>query len=61
MTLKVRIQVPKNGGPYEAKVKVGHAEHILEPGDELEAYVHSGAEINVSEVPAGTKAAKAGA
>lgn len=58
MTLQVRIQVPKANGPYEAKVEqTGSATPIfLEPGDELNAYVHSGNEIRVTEVPAGTKA-----
>jgi hypothetical protein len=57
MTLKVRIQVPKNGGPYEAKVQIGAAAHFLEPGDEIETYVYGGQEVHVTEVPAGTKAA----
>lgn len=58
MTLKVRIQVPKNSGPYEAKVEQtgGAAPVVLEPGDEMEMYVHSGNEIKVTEVPLGTKA-----
>lgn len=63
MTLKIRIQVPKNGGGYEAKVEqTGSATPVvMEPGDELEIYVHSGNEIRVTEVPAGTKAALSGA
>ncbi|GDY37710.1 hypothetical protein [Acidovorax sp. NB1] len=58
MTLKVRIQVPKNSGPYEAKVEQtgGAAPAVLEPGDEMEIWVHSGNEIKVTEVPLGTKA-----
>lgn len=58
MTLKVRIQVPKNSGPYEAKVEQtsGAASVVLEPGDEMEVYVHSGNELKIVEVPLGTKA-----
>ena len=59
MTLKVRIQVPKNNGPYEAKVTIGPKDHILEPGDEIETNIYDGHEVHVSEVPAGTKAAQA--
>lgn len=53
-----RIQVPKNSGPYEAKVEQtgGATPVVLEPGDEMEMYVHSGNEIKVTEVPLGTKA-----
>lgn len=58
MTLKVRIQVPKNGGNYEAKIEQSTVPtHILEPGDEIEIYVYGGNEIHITEVPAGTKAA----
>lgn len=56
MTLKVRIQVPKNNGPYEAKVKIGSTDHYLEPGEEIEQYVYEGQEAHISEVPAGSKA-----
>lgn len=56
MTLKVRIQVPKNGGPYEAKVATPNVGYTLEHGDEVELYVYSGNEITITEVPAGTKA-----
>lgn len=58
MTLKVRIQVPKHSGPYEAKVEQtgGAAPVVLEPGDEMEIYVHNGNEIKITEVPQGTKA-----
>lgn len=61
MTLKVRIQVPKNSGPYEAKVEQtgGSAPVVLEPGDEMEVYVHSGNELKITEVPLGTKASAA--
>lgn len=59
MTLKIRVEVPLNGGPYEAKVRIGAVEHILAPGDAVEGYVYSGHEVQVSEVPAGTKAALA--
>lgn len=41
MTLKIRIQVPKNGGGYEAKVEQTTVpSQILEPGDEMEIYVY---------------------
>lgn len=58
MTLKVRIEVPVGGGPYEARVVIGATEHILAPGDSVEGYVYSGHDVHVTEVPAGTKAAK---
>lgn len=58
MTLKVRIEVPKDAGPYEAKVVIGATEHILAPGDHVEGYVYTGHEVHVSEVPAGAKAGK---
>lgn len=61
MTLKIRIQVPKNGGGYEAKVEQTTVpSQILEPGDEMEIYVYQGNEINITEMPAGTKAALSG-
>jgi hypothetical protein len=41
MTLKIRIQVPKDAGPYEAKVRIGATNNILAPGDEIEAYVYA--------------------
>ena len=56
--MKIRIQVPKNGGGHEAKVEQTTVpSHILEPGDEMEIYVYQGNEINITEMPAGTKAA----
>jgi hypothetical protein len=57
MTLKIRIEVPKDGGPYEAKVRIGATEHILAPGDSVEGYVYSVNEVHVTEVAKGTKAA----
>ncbi|WP_182341926.1 crAss001_48 related protein [Comamonas koreensis] len=56
MTLKIRIQVPKNGGSYEAKVETAITGQILEPGDEVELYVYPGSDILIKEVPAGSKA-----
>jgi len=57
MTLKLRIQVPRNGGDYEARVSQGNGapEVILAPGDEMELYVYDSNQINITEAPAGTK------
>lgn len=59
MTLKIKIEVPANGGPYEAQVAEsnGNPAHVLAPGEAIELYVHSGNTITVTEMPAGTKAA----
>ena len=58
MTLKIRIEVPKDAGPYEAQVMHGTNEHVLAPGDVLEVHVWSLQDVHITEVPAGTKAAK---
>lgn len=56
MTLKIRIQVPKNNGPYEAKVTIGTTDHYLEPGEEIETYLYDGQQVHVAEMAAGSKA-----
>lgn len=62
MTLRIKIEVPTNGGPYEAQVSQsnGNPAAILAPGDSLELYIHSGNTISVTELPAGSKAKAAG-
>lgn len=59
MTLRIKIEVPADGGPYEAKIAEsnGNPARILTPGESIELYVHSGNSIQVTELPAGTKAA----
>lgn len=61
MTLRIKIEVPADGGPYEAKITEsnGSPARILVPGESVELYVHSGNSIQVTELPAGTKAAAA--
>ena len=58
MTLKIKIEVPADGGPYEALVAEsgGNRPRMLAPGDSAEFYVHSGNSLTVTELPAGTKA-----
>ena len=58
MTLKIKIEVPLDGGPYEAQIAEsnGNPSRVLAPGDSAEFYVHSGNSITVTELPAGTKA-----
>lgn len=59
MTLRIKIEVPADGGPYEAQVAEsnGNPARVLTPGECVEIYVHSGNQITVTELPAGTKAA----
>lgn len=59
MTLRIKIEVPADGGPYEAKITEsnGNPARILAPGESVELHVHSSNSIYVTELPAGAKAA----
>lgn len=60
MTLTVRIEVPASNGPYEALItQVGRPDTILVPGESVDITIWHGSHgPAVSEVPAGTKAAR---
>ena len=59
MTLKIKIEVPTGGGPYEAQVAQsnGAPARVLVPGESVELYVYDGNTVTVTELPTGTKAA----